>query len=304
MRSTEELLKDTTEEDWVIKNLLPVGGKLMLGGSPKAGKSYNVLKLAHCVLREPFFHGNKVDRHGRVLMVEFDMPESSHRRRIASMHGIVYDFNGMYHITRKDAPRGFSILNQPHYNWLAAQVTDLKPALIIIDVYRSLYIGNENDSSLTAEVMMRLDELLLEGDSSAVLLHHTKKSGFDKETGTSMSPIEAVRGSSVIAGSMDTIMALSDTGHGMQVQGRDVGNLSYYIKREFGGLPNRHIKKAGTNRQFSMEKLLAGFHIQCPKESSDTYFKWMSEYVEDMNKEEYEQIRSIVSSNPSRYEWA
>jgi RecA-family ATPase len=304
MKTTEELLKNRAEQAWVINKLLPVGGKLMLGGPPKSQKSFNALKLIHCVLREPFFHGFRVDVHGRVLVVELDMPTESHARRIEQFHNVSYNFDGCYHITRSEIPKSFNLLTQQHYNWLAEQVADLKPTMVVFDVLRSIFLGNENDSSAMSEIMMRLDEILLEGNSAAVILHHSKKAGFDKETTMSVSPIEAVRGSSVIAGSMDTIMALNDTGHTMQIQGRDIGNTSYFLKREFGGLPNRFIKIGGTGRQQSIEKLLASIMTQCPKESNANYFKWTSEYVEDMNEEEFEQVRSIVSANPLKYEWA
>lgn len=300
MLTTQELLSSSGTTDWVIHQLLPVGGKMMLGGPPKAGKSLLTLKLAHAILREPLYHGFKVESHGTVLMLENDMPRSSHKRRIEKLHGVYYDFGGMYHITKDLMPNGFNLLDEPHYNWLAEQVRDLRPTVIIFDVLRSFYLGDENNSEIVSRLMSRIDALLLEGDSSCVIIHHSKKSGFDKETGHSLSPVEALRGSTVIAGSMDTICALNDSGTMVQYQGRDIGNITYHIHQEFGGLKNRYIRKGATNRSQSLERLYALLLSQ----NIPDPFSAMAEYCEQLDREEFEAARSVVGSNVDKYLWS
>lgn len=301
MRTTSELLNAQETSDWIIKRLLPKNGKLMIGGCPKSGKSLLTLATAYSVLHQPIYHGFKVQTNGTVLMIENDMPMSSHARRIRKLTEDGYNFGGMYHITKDLMPPAFNILQDGHYSWLESQVSDLKPTLIIFDVLRSLYLGDENNSDVAAHVMAKIDALLLAGNSSCVIIHHSKKGGFNSESGTMLTPVEAVRGSSVISGSMDTICALNDTGTMCYYQGRDIGNIHYSLTTKSGSLKNRIIRSNTNGRQQQIEKLYAqlldsGYAGTKMKDA-------LNEYIENISVEEYESARSVVGNNHEVYLW-
>ena len=293
-------------DNWVVRDLLPKGGLWMIAGAPKAGKSYLVTELSHCLVNKEidFFHGYKVEYRGPVLYINYDMPTSSHKRRyqlLEQNHG--YNFQGMYHICMDEIPPGFNILKEGSREWLKSQVADLKPSVIIFDVIRRFYVGDENNSDVCSQFIQSVNDILQESSASGILLHHSNKTseagqaqGFEKD------PISAVRGSSVIAGSMDTICAFNNAGNQLWYQGRDI-STKYTLKREKNGLPNRWIRKNNNNLRREQTKMLgAGYLLQVTNLGKDDVYNLMLTHVEDYVYEEFEQDWPSILTQFKAYE--
>lgn len=251
-----------------------------------------------------WFHGFQVEHRGPVLYVNLDMPTGSHRRRFLRLeNNHNFKFGNLWHITRDEVPAGFDILKEGNKNWLLEQVSKLKPAVIIMDVVRRLYAGDENSSDIAAQVIASVNEIIQEGNSSAILVHHTNKTNeISKNMGIEKDPINAVRGSSVLAGSMDTICAFNDNGTELAYQGRDI-NLRYAIKRAPTGLHNRWIKEKASNRKIQLERLIARYLLQNAELSKNDVFYLAQEHVEALTLEEYSPRFSEVAANLDAFEW-
>jgi KaiC/GvpD/RAD55 family RecA-like ATPase len=306
MRSNHELMQLNVDQDWIIHGVLPVGGLWMIAGAPKAGKSLLVAEVCHAIVNttEHFMHGLKVVMHGRVLYVNLDMGVVTHRRRFLNLqqeHS--YNFNNLYHITRDETPASFNVLNESTKEWLAAQIRDLKPLVIVFDVIRRFYSGDENSSSVAQDFINAITDLMAEGDSAAILVHHTNKtSEISKNMGLEKNPIDAVRGSSTIAGSVDTVTAFNDNASALWYQGRDI-TLKYNVKKGICGIPNRWISKTTPKRGDQIERLLAGFIHQKPGMDSTDYFNLCLPHVDEFTKDDFKALYAKVKTNAGGYEF-
>lgn len=80
---------------------------------------------------------------------------------------------------------------------LCAYAAETKPALIVLDTQSRMTVGlDENDAKSATQVVARLDQLRRESGACVLTNHHASKSG------------ATMRGSSVIEGAADTVIAL------------------------------------------------------------------------------------------------
>jgi KaiC/GvpD/RAD55 family RecA-like ATPase len=306
MRSNHELMQLDVEQEYILSPVLPVGGIWMIAGAPKAGKSLLAAGVAEALVdkRVEFFHGMHVKTHGKVLYINLDMGVVSHRKRFLNMEEEKGSkLKGLYHITRDEVPASLNIINPPSYEWLASQVRDLKPMVIIFDVLRRFFTGDENSSDVAQNIMNAVTNLMREGESAAILVHHTNKtSEISKNMGIEKNPIEAVRGSSSIAGSADTICAFNDNATSLHYQGRDV-NLKYMIKKGQCGIPQRWISKTTVKRADAIERLLAGIMVQAPTLDADGYYNLVSPHVDEFTKDDFKAIYAKVKTSQVGYDF-
>jgi hypothetical protein len=304
MRSNAELKKLDTVQDWVIRDILPRGGTMMVAGPPKIGKSLLMMDICSAISgHDDFWHGFKVEETGNIMCCEFDMPVGSHRRRVLQLEKTGLNFNKMFHVTVDEVPPGFNLLREGSFNWLKAQVEDLRPLVIVFDVVRRFYQGDENSSDLAGQFMQAVSDILIAGGSSGILVHHTNKtSEVAKNMGFEKDPISAVRGSSVIAGSVDTICAFNDAGTQLWYQGRDV-NLRYGVKRGANGIYNRWIKAGASNRASEVQHLAARFLLQVPTLGKDDVYALCLPHVADLDYKEFDIIWQLVAGKAGQYEW-
>ena len=226
------------DETWIIDPLIPQGGLVNLYGPPKGGKSYLALQLAlDIALRNPTWMGFPIKTHGLVCYLQLDTPRSLWRDRILKLQdaGVIVDGFALADRNTEGTPWPFDILS-PHngFNWLREQMDLLIPAVVIIDTLRDVHRGNENDSQYMQEVM---DALVGACQPAAVvLLSHSRKANPDR----GFSLVEDQRGSTAIAGKMDTILHLGG------------GKLSYTGRAtEQGTIP---LKQDPTTHLWLMDK--------------------------------------------------
>jgi predicted ATP-dependent serine protease len=77
-----------------------------------------------------------------------------------------------------------------------AVLADSKPDLLVLDSWRSLWAGDENDSGEVAKVLDPLRNLIRYHNAGALLIHHMRKGG-------------GYRGSSAIGASVENVVELS-----------------------------------------------------------------------------------------------
>ena len=204
------------EEAWIIDPLIPAGGLCNLYGAPKLGKSTLALQMGAAIASgQETWMGFPIPRSGPVVYIQLDTPRSLWRERLATFaSGTLPGIESLHVADSEIAPEDFDILNDErgYRQWLRDQTSALDPVLTIIDTLREFHRGDENDSAVMTKVM---SELRLSTHPSALLLlsHSRKESQL-----TSMALMESARGSSYVAGRMDTVMRLSK--HALTYQGR------------------------------------------------------------------------------------
>ena len=192
--SVGELLSKPIEEiDFVVDGLLTKGGLSMNSAKPKTGKSTLARQLALCVARGEDFLGKKTTP-GLVICLSLEERERD-----------VRDHFGRMGATDADNIKVFAGMAPPDaLERLRAAVEIEKPVLIIIDTLARLAgIKEFNDYGETIQKLEPFLAIARETGAHIHLIHHAKK-GQDKS-------IDAVLGSTGLAGSVDTIIFMHRT---------------------------------------------------------------------------------------------
>lgn len=199
--TTEEYL--ATERpalSWLVKDLVPDPGVILIEGPPKGGKSFLAYDLARSISQGvPFL--NRQTKQARTLYLQFDTSELIWRERLVKIRDGGTDISGpLFTVHPEDMQLPLNILNPSHRLWLKEVVEHCNPALTVLDVYRELHNADENDSTQMKIVGDALTNIFKE--RCLVLVHHSKKIGEDN---FNPDPTSSARGSSYITGKVDGI---------------------------------------------------------------------------------------------------
>lgn len=216
-------------ENWLIEPLIPTGGLVSLFSPPKAGKSFAALQLAVDVAQgADEWLGFPIRQSGPVAYLQLDTPRSLWAARLEAVERMGLDVSNLYLADSEQAPYPFDIL-QPDkgYEWLAQQCDALRPVLVIIDTLRELHGGDENDSGQMKQVVSAIAAATR--PAAALVISHSRKS--DPQRGDDL--MNDNRGSSYVAGRMDTIMRL--TPKTLVYKGRAIEECKLPLRRVAGG---------------------------------------------------------------------
>lgn len=205
------------EHPFILHNLLPASGAMNIMGAPKMGKSFLALQLAEAIANpeRADFLGIPIAAHGRVLYVQLDTSRRIWGKRIRdlwsqpSLFSPSLDFSRVWIIDKEDVP-GFDLFNTVDYRWLnyTLQASEINPLVVIFDVLREVYQGNENDNSILRKVISRLEEAV--APAALVVLSHTRKTSSDRQRAEEEEDsMEVNRGSSYLNGRMDALLKLT-----------------------------------------------------------------------------------------------
>jgi RecA-family ATPase len=193
------------EEPWIIHRILPVSGIAVLFGSPKAGKTFAAMQLACAVAGGlPEWLGIPIQHHGPVLYMQVDMARQDFLARyVDPTVDMGYDITNVFFEDKKTVPMPFNTLGDGGA-FLKASIESMlvKPVLTIVDTYRDIHGGDENDSGVTRNIITTLRATV--GDSGILIVHHSRKLLQDQVADI----IQDVRGSSGFTGSMDGFLRL------------------------------------------------------------------------------------------------
>lgn len=167
----EMLRTDPPPVRWLIETLLVLGSLCMLGGREGEGKSLTAMTAAVAVAIGGTLAGMRCER-GRVLIVDAENGKHEIHRR---MHGLGLtpqsaDSLFVYEAQGWDLRRDLADLER--------LIEQHQPSLVVLDSFRSLWPGgDENDSAAVAQVLDPLRNLLRGHDAAGLLLHHLAKHG-------------------------------------------------------------------------------------------------------------------------------
>jgi hypothetical protein len=205
-RLLSEIMAEEVNVDFVWDGVLPAGGTAILAAPPKLGKSHLVLDLALAVSEGREVFGRQTKK-GPVIYYALEDGEDIVRHRVRK-RGLM-EYGDVYIAT--DSP----IIADDDVSLLEEHIENVSPVLVIIDTLRATNVGkdkSENEAGY-ADVVYRIGKVARERGVAVVIVHHTTKA----QTG---SPIADVRGSSAIAGAVDVIMGMYQSGEEITLRWR------------------------------------------------------------------------------------
>lgn len=168
----ELLSRDPVKIEWIVRDLIPIGGVTILGSEPGCFKTFIGLHISDCVC-----HGKDVFnafpiKIGKVLFLDEENGENVMHTRLLQ---ITTDINLMENI-------GFSFYNDVKLDntWrdeLEEIIIKCKPDLIVVDSMVRFLNGNENDAEDVKMVFDIIKYFKKKYESSWLILHHIRKSG-------------------------------------------------------------------------------------------------------------------------------
>ena len=210
---------------FLISELLPDQGLTILGGKPKAGKSWLALELAKAVATGKDFAGYfPVEKTVRVLALSLEDNESSLRPRIERIR-IPADADIIFRFEMRQGKAGMDDL--------ADCISRIRPGLVVIDVLQTIS-GTRSKPGVNVyesdyQTIKGLKDVASSLDVSILALHHLRKGSIDDQN-----PFESVSGSAGITGGCDSLWLLSRDSMAMDgsfyVTGRQMVQQSFAME--------------------------------------------------------------------------
>jgi hypothetical protein len=199
-QSLGELLnQEDRETNWLVDNLLPVGGSSLVSAKPKVGKSVLARNLALAVARGTLFL-NRITERGAVVYLALEEIEEQVKQSFRRMGATEDDQIAIL----------CGVLDPQFMLKLIRIITKDPPALLILDtLFRAITVQNENSY---AEMTKKLNPLLKcarETGTHILVTHHARKMALGD-------PMDAILGSTAIFGSVDTGIMLQKNSDGLR----------------------------------------------------------------------------------------
>lgn len=246
------LARPQPEDKWIVEQLLPLEGGLLLYGSPKMGKTLLAMGMGIAISDgHPTFLDLNVRMHGRVLYVQVDMSPflyDSYVRKMLPGH----TFKNFYFIDRREIPgRSLNVMKPKDADWLKAEVDKTQPMVVFLDTLRTLHSGEENDNTMMSNTYEKL--LGITKGATLVIVHHAKKPGMFSDI------INDARGATSVAGKVDVVAQLGGS--------RKKPLLAYMTRDENlfpDGIPLHQMKNGLFEVKLGPAQLLARFELVNP----------------------------------------
>lgn len=201
------------DDTYLIDKFLPCPGRVLLVGPPKQGKTYLALQLAMAVASGTSFLGRPALSGGRrTLYLQFDTPHSLWLKRIKELREENIILPKEMHVLNPDDQRPYlDVANsESDRDYLRRIMLTLQPKFVVVDTLAKLHTGDENDAGAMKKIFHTLNKIFV--DCCILYVHHTKKLSpppGQKEVHRP-TPSDAARGSSFVAGEVDSVMLLAN----------------------------------------------------------------------------------------------
>lgn len=189
------------------RGILPIRGKMVLGGAPKANKSFVALNLAMALVRGmPVFDARyksgapvmPVTKPCRILYVEQELGEVGLYERlgklVAEPAGLDFFIKTRDTALRFDTPEGRDVIS--------GEVESTKPDVVIFDPLAKFHLSDENSAQEMSAVMRASDHLIEKFGCAVIIIHHIGKPNAENPRRGG----DRLRGSSAVFADIDTLM--------------------------------------------------------------------------------------------------
>ena len=189
IRQVALLDAETAEQRWMVRNIWGQGDVGILGGHPKAGKSWLGLELAISVASgKPFLGHFVVDKPGAALLYLAEDSLPAVRARVGSIceaRKLAMRDLDLHAITSPS----LRLDQEADQGRLARTLARRKPRLLVLDPLVRLHRLDENSAQEISGLLGYLREMQRTYEVAILLVHHARKR-------TAETPGEALRGSS------------------------------------------------------------------------------------------------------------
>jgi AAA domain/CHC2 zinc finger len=185
--------------DWLVEDLIPRGSGGIFGGVPKATKSMSALDLGMSLACGVSWLGLKIPARVKTYLVSREDAPGLTQRRIKQLIAGRAEYSNLsdwMRITTRRHVADLQVTTEEHLVSLIAHIRAFGAELVILDVFRKLYKGDENENSLVDSVLEKVNRIRSETGAAIALVHHIRKA----ETADIFS---GLRGAGVIFGWME-----------------------------------------------------------------------------------------------------
>jgi len=200
--SAELLTKVFPPTPWIIRGLLQEQAMGLIGGEPKANKTWAELEWAVSIASGVKCFGEfDVIKTGRVaLFLAEDSERAARNRLVATCKSKGLDpavtLQQIYHVCRNP----LNVADDVELSILIASVRRINPVLVVIDPLRDIHRVNEDSSTEMADILARLRALRDLTSAAIAVTHHASKASKDS---SGRRGGQKLRGSSAIHGALD-----------------------------------------------------------------------------------------------------
>jgi hypothetical protein len=173
-----DLAKKPDLPKWLIRQLVPAAGRLLIAGQPEAGKSLLAQELAVCVATGlpalgVDYYGVSGPQGPAVVVDEESPPRALYERFEANFasKGLSLAAPEVAERLRLYSLQGVSQANPETWAALAQEVRRLRPALVVLDAAIRMINGSDNEAETVSGFWRGVSELQREG-AAVVVVHH------------------------------------------------------------------------------------------------------------------------------------
>jgi predicted ATP-dependent serine protease len=207
------LTSDPEPVDWIAEGIVARGTLTLLAGREKEGKSLLAMAIAARAASGGGTLAGIPVGPARTLIIDAENGERELHRRLRSS-GLTGE-----HADRIEVYETHAHDLRQHLLELERMLESHKPDLLILDSWRSLWGGDENDAGEVARVLDPLRNLIRQHNAGAVLVHHMRKGG-------------GYRGSSAIGASVENIIELARVEDDPERRRRRLRNVACRYEQE------------------------------------------------------------------------
>lgn len=214
---TGKYLKERPDPEWLVDGVMEANSMVMLSGAPGQGKSFLALDMALHVASGKAWCGRPTLAGSVVYIATEGVSGMKLRLQAWEEEHSVGDVTDAVYVLEPIQLRSEEVLED-----LMTEIRTMhRPVrLIIFDTFNRCFDGDENSSKDVGEAMARARQLARESGATLMIVHHTSKTG-------------GYRGSSVLAGDMDTMMKLAKKDSDVLLQCDKQKNAEAFDKMAF-----------------------------------------------------------------------
>ena len=192
-KRADRLLKEVTNPDWLIKNMIEAECLTQIYGAPKSGKSFIAIAMSCAIASGQSFYGNEAFK--KPVLYICGEGQRGVKRRLKAWQQAQYSLE---EVPLYLSDRAVRIGDQDDFEKLKQEIDKFKAlegdiGMVVVDTFQRNFggSGNENSAEDVGNFINKLDMLVAEYKCNICIVHHSGHQG-----GRS-------RGSSVIQASLD-----------------------------------------------------------------------------------------------------
>ncbi len=193
--------------EWVIKDLVPVGLTVLSGPPKKAFKSLQTILMAALCARWPVTalpQWATCERSGPSLLLSYEA--NAGVVKYILQHDLELEVEeGSIYVAHK--PQEFQLDDDKKANTMLDYMDEKEPILVVMDPFRNMHTGDENDSGQIIRLLSPLVSWAHDNHAAVVMVHHVNKPTEGKDPGS----FYMMRGSSALPGLADGLLTVETT---------------------------------------------------------------------------------------------